>query len=91
MTYSGLENAGRKQKYAKSMQYKWEMFFRFYNSWLLRRCFATYFTLIHFGRKRMYQEKKEAIAIATAGNSSLISFPYAIDKHLVMYQSDLPC
>ena len=44
--------------------------------------------LFRFGRKRMHQEKNEAIRIAPTHNNSLETFPYAIQKHLTLYQSD---
>ena len=39
----------------------------------------------HFGRKQIYQEKKEAIRIAPKHNNNLKTFPYAIQKHLAMH------
>ena len=41
------------------------------------------------GIKRMYQEKNEAIRIASKNNNSLETFSYAIQKHHAMHQSDL--
>ena len=41
-----------------------------------------------FGRQRIYHEKNGAIRIATKHNNSLKIFPYAIQKHLAMRQSD---
>ena len=41
-----------------------------------------------FGRKRIYQEKNEAIRTARKQNSNLETFPYTIQKHLAIRQSD---
>ena len=47
--------------------------------------------LFHFGRELMYQEKNKTIGIVPKQNNSLKTFPYAIQKHLVMHQSDITC
>ena len=39
-------------------------------------------------RKRMYQEKNEAVTIAPKHNNSFETFPYAIRNHLAVEQSD---
>ena len=41
----------------------------------------------HFGRKRVHQEKNKTIR-NPKHNNSLKNFPYAIKKHLVIYQSN---
>ena len=39
----------------------------------------------------MYYEKNEAVGIALKHNSSLRTFPYAIQKSLAIHQSDFTC
>ena len=39
--------------------------------------------------ERVCAEKTKAVGIAPKHNNSLRTFPYAIQKHLVMLQSDL--
>ena len=42
-------------------------------------------------KKRMYQEKNEAIGIARKHNNGLRTFSYAIYKNLAMHQYDFTC
>ena len=43
---------------------------------------------LHFSRNQIYQEKNEDIRIVPKQNNSLKAFPYAIQEHLAMHQSD---
>ena len=64
------------------MQFGWEI------STLNPVAYSCWF---HFRRKPTDQEKNEGIGIVPKYYNSLKTFPYAIQKHLSMHQSDFPC